>query len=117
YEPTDPYLYAFLAILTFFPGIAAVAYRATSRMISPRGAIPVRWILLTFWFASTAFLIILFGVPLVNYYYYFAPSLTLLASPAISSALKQIRSSSGGPLSRIIHARVPILFLGLLLAN
>jgi len=117
YEPTDPYLYAFLAILTFFPGIAAVAYRATSRMISPRGAIPVGWILLTFWFASTAFLIILFGVPLVNYYYYFAPSLTLLASPAISSALKQIRSSSGGPLSRIIHARVPILFLGLLLAN
>lgn len=118
YEPTDPYLYAFLAFLVLFPAAAAVVYRATSRRISPTGPIPVGWGLITFWFASTAFLIILFGVPLVNYYYYFAPSLTLFASPAISSALKQIRSSSlHGPLSLVVHARVPLLFLGLLLAN
>jgi hypothetical protein len=62
-------------------------------------------------------LIALFGAPLVNYYYYFAPSLTLLASPMIAQAIRQISSSTNRPLSRIIHARLPILFLTVLIAN
>ena len=117
YEPSDSYLYAFLAFLVVLPGIAAAAYRIISRPFSRKGPIPVGWALITFWFISTAILILLYGVPVVNYYYYFAPSLTLLASPAISSAAKKIGSFAHGPLSLIVRARLPILFLALMLAS
>lgn len=117
YEPSSWYVYAFFAFLVVLPWIAAIAYRGISRAISQRGPIPIGWTLIIFWFTSTALLMVLFGVPLLNYYYYFAPSLTLLASPAIASAIQQIRSSDSGRISRIIRARIPILFLALLLAN
>jgi 4-amino-4-deoxy-L-arabinose transferase-like glycosyltransferase len=117
YEPSDSYLYAFLAFLVVLPGIAAAAYRALYPPISRKETISIGWALIIFWFMSTAILMLLFGVPVVNYYYYFAPSMTLLASPAISSAIKQIRSTAHGSLPRIIRARAPILFLALLLAN
>jgi len=117
YEPSEFYVYAFLVFLILLPGIAAVAYRRISRPISPGGPIPLGWALITFWFLSTAILILLFGIPLVNYYYYFAPSLTLLASPAISSAIMQIRLAARGSLSGIVRCRLPILFLALLIAN
>src|SRR6266567_1677501 len=117
YDPSIPYLYAFLAFLVVLPGTAAVAYRRMFRPISYNGSIPIGWTLLIFWFISTAVLVALFGHPLVNYYYYFAPSLTLLASPVISQAIRQISSSTNGTLSRIMRVRIPILFLTVLVAN
>jgi 4-amino-4-deoxy-L-arabinose transferase-like glycosyltransferase len=100
YDPSSAYLYTFLAFLVILPGIAAVEYRRTSRPLSYKGPIPMGWALLIFWFMSTVVLIALFGAPLVNYYYYFAPSLTLLASPMIAQAIRQISSSTNRPLSR-----------------
>jgi hypothetical protein len=117
YEPSELYLYVFFAFLILLPGIAAAAYRAIARPISHKGPIPFGWALITFWFLSTAILILLFGVPLVNYYYYFAPILTVLASPAISSTIRRITSAADGSVSRIIRSRAPVLFLALLIAN
>ncbi len=117
YDPSIPYVYAFLAFLVVLPGTAAVACRRMFRPISYKGSIPIGWTLLIFWFISTAVLVALFGHPLVNYYYYFAPSLTLLASPVISQAIRQISSSTNGTLSRIMRVRIPILFLTVLVAN
>lgn len=117
YDPSIPYLYAFLAFLVVLPGTAAVTYRRISRPISYKGSMPVGWALLIFWFLSTVVLVALFGHPLVNYYYYFAPILTLLASPVISQAIRQIGYPTHNPLSRMMGHRIPILFLAVLLAN
>ena len=117
YEPSDPYLYAFLAFLVVIPAIAAAGYRTISRPLSRDQAISKGWALIIFWLLSTAIWIQLYGIPLLNYYYYLAPTLTLLASPAISSAIKQVRSTSPGHLLQIKRAWVPILFLAVLGAN
>jgi len=118
YDPSNLFLCSFFAFLIILAGISAAAYHGVSRSISSKGSTPIGWILPIFWFASTAVLIALFGAPLVNYYYYFAPSLALLASPTISQAIRQITSSANPRLlSQIMHTRLPVLFLTILVAN
>lgn len=117
YEPSDPYLYAFLAFLGLIPTVAAAGYRACFRPLMRNQTIPTGRALIIFWFVSTLLWIFLYGIPLLNYYYYLAPSLTLLAAPAISSAIKQIKSTLAGPLPQIRRAWVSILFLAVLGAN
>lgn len=117
YEPSDPYLYAFLAFLVLMPVVAAAGYRTVFRPLMRNQTIPTGRALIIFWFVSTVIWISLYGVPLLNYYYYLAPSLTLLASPAISSAIKQIRSTVVGPLPKIRRAWISALFLVVLGAN
>jgi len=121
YEPSTLYLYSFFALLVVLSGVAVVLIGSTHSAIhastSRSERIPIGWAFVLFWFLSTAFLIVLFGVPLVNYYYYFAPSLTLVASPAVASAIMRIRETFHAPLLSMTRARVPMFFLALLLVN
>jgi len=50
--------------------------------------------LLLYWFLSTALLVGLFGVPLVNYYYFFAPVFTIMAAPIIMTTMSLAKTAS-----------------------
>ena len=115
YEPSSYYVSAFLAFLIILAGIAPAIYRILRPSASRTGS--TRLLLLIYWFLSTGFMVALFGVPLVNYYYYFAPSLALLASPTIASALRRMRSDTKASIPFMKRAGGPALFLALLLAN
>ncbi len=121
YEPSALYLYSFLGLLVLLSGVAGIMFRSSSFMIRHSASgperIPLGWELALFWFLSTAVLIVLFGIPLVNYYYYFAPSLSLIASPSVASAIRRIKATAQIALPSIMRQRGPILFLGLLLVN
>ncbi len=121
YEPSALYLYSFLALLVLLSGAAGIMFRHLSTMIrhsvSGPERVPLGWGLAVFWFLSTGFLIVLFGIPLVNYYYYFAPSLTLIASPSVASATRRIKATAQMALPAMMRQRGPILFLGLLFVN
>jgi hypothetical protein len=117
YEPSSLFVYAFFAFLVALSGVAAATHSILKKSISPMARISPGWALAIYWFLATALLVALFGVPLVNYYYYFAPSLTLLSSRAIASALRIIPQKSGRTIRSLVAARGPVLLLGLLLAN
>jgi len=117
YEPSWFYGFAFLAFLVLLPTIGGILFPDIARRILSIGRLDSRHALVIYWFLSTALLVALFGVPLVNYYYYFAPVITIIAAPGIKSIIELL-----GPFSLKISARIPrnpfaFLFLGLLLLN
>ncbi len=117
YEPSGLFVSAFFAFLIVLSGIATATYRTLRFHESTQRTGSIGLLLVIYWFLSTGLMVGLFGIPLVNYYYYFAPSLTLLASPTIVSAVKRIRFT---PFVRSLpspQTRVPVLLLGLLFAN
>lgn len=117
YEPSRIFVYAFFGFIVLLSGTAVVALRAISHEPAMLRLAPIGSSLLVFWFLATCILILLFGIPLVNYYYYFAPIFVLLSSPVMSTVLKRIRLLPNYSFRSVVAVRGPILFLLLLLAN
>ena len=117
YEPSWLYGLAFLAFLVLLPTIGGILFPDIARRILSVGRLDSRHALVIYWLLSTGLLVALFGVPLVNYYYYFAPIITIIAAPGIKSIIELL-----GPFSLKISPRIPknpfaFLFIGLLLLN
>ncbi len=118
YEPSWIFTALFMASLVLFMGMGTALVPEIVRLVPTEGGSRFGAILGIYWLLSTALLVALFGVPLVNYYDYFAPILTILASPVIAQVLEQVRQSLPHPSLRLSGRFVlGIAFLVLLVIN
>jgi len=118
YEPLSIFNALFMSSLILFMGIGTALVPDIVRYGSPEGRSQLGAILGIYWLLSTGLLVALFGVPLVNYYDYFAPILAILASPLIAQVLEQVRLTLPHPSLRLSGKFVlGIAFLALLGIN
>ncbi len=117
YEPSLIYVVAFFTLLVMFVIAGRKVFPSISPSIFNTPGFDSAHAFLAYWLLSTVVLVAFFGVPLVNYYYFFAPVLTLMAAPIVSFLLRLALSSVRGvPAKRIPDAK-PVLFLGLVILS
>ncbi|MFX0202884.1 MAG: glycosyltransferase family 39 protein [Candidatus Hodarchaeota archaeon] len=77
--------------------------------------------LVMWWFVSTSILIALYGVPLVNYYYYLSPPLTIITAIIIRATLSRspfcTPTSKIGKEKNVVKKLMPIFFIAFLISS
>jgi 4-amino-4-deoxy-L-arabinose transferase-like glycosyltransferase len=118
YEPTLFFAASYLVFLVLLPtlsGMLLPSLRARIRNLERLGQTAA---LTLFWLVATAVFVSLFGVPLLNYYYYFAPIIIILSAPAIGTLLSLARAFMAGTSSSVRGKGVTaIVLLALLTLN
>jgi 4-amino-4-deoxy-L-arabinose transferase-like glycosyltransferase len=117
YEPATIYKTGFLLTLIFFIVTAQLLYHKIKEKFNNIAKIKHGNGVIAYWFLSTSFMIMLYGVPLVNYYYYLAPVMTIMTALVLRIIIDFSVKEESHKCNKTGYKEVGVLFISLIVIS